>query len=216
MLNTIDQDLIAKIPTSNPYNKVKLEKVVIDLTLSSKSTEKNVIPLLHTLAYFTGQYPSIKTAKKSVASFKLRKGTDIGVLNTLRRQKLDTFVKIFSLVCLPHLAASQPGLESITYYNRSLSFWTPSYMTPNLSLGIKDFYNSFGSVFLDHFDNLPFKKYSGGANIQFIFNNKYDISKSSLSNLLNSTPKINKHFNIHGYTANKFILSSMLFPLTKH
>ncbi len=53
------------------------------------------------LAKITGQKPSVRTAKKSVASFKTRQGDAIGVMVTLRGARMYTFLDKLINVAIP-------------------------------------------------------------------------------------------------------------------
>lgn len=103
-------DYLVKIPNNHPYNKPKLDKVQVILSNNNLSQNpKLLVPLLNTSISITGQYPSLIKAKKSVASFKVRKGTPIGLLTTMVPNKgfginstsLDNFWKLWNIYYLP-------------------------------------------------------------------------------------------------------------------
>ena len=78
----------------------KLEKVVISVATGSamkKDRNRNKL-VIDRLSKITGQTPSVTKAKKSVASFKLREGEEIGVRVTLRGKMMYSFLdKLFSV-----------------------------------------------------------------------------------------------------------------------
>jgi hypothetical protein len=104
-------DYIAKVPFNNPYNKPVLEEIKVIMSNNNViQNPKLLIPLINTSMSITGQYPSIIKAKKSVASFKLRKGGAVGVLTTLRKQKSLNYLKLLNTYFLPRLITNQPSL----------------------------------------------------------------------------------------------------------
>jgi large subunit ribosomal protein L5 len=87
----------------NPMAAPKLDKVVINTgtgTASKKDKNKNEF-ILDRLAKITGQKPTTKGAKKSVASFKIRKGDPIGIAVTLRSNRMYVFLEKLINVALP-------------------------------------------------------------------------------------------------------------------
>lgn len=90
--------------SANPMAIPKLVKVVINMGVGSAMKNKDVIQALKKdLATITGQYPSLRLAKISVASFGLRRGMPVGLVVTLRKKKMFAFLdKLFTIV-LPRL-----------------------------------------------------------------------------------------------------------------
>lgn len=79
----------------------RLVKVVLSAT-TGKSKDKNRNEhIVARLAKITGQKPSIRAAKKSIASFKLRQGDKIGVAVTLRGARMVGFMDKFLHVATP-------------------------------------------------------------------------------------------------------------------
>ena len=71
----------------------KIEKIVINIGLGeAKDNPKVIEAAANDLAIITGQKPVVTKAKKSVASFKLREGMNIGCKVTLRGSKMYEFV----------------------------------------------------------------------------------------------------------------------------
>lgn len=98
------EEVIPKIMEENGIkNKLavsKLVKVVISVGVGEAKEDKsllnNVIAYVGALA---GQKPVITLAKKSIASFKLSAGAPVGVMVTLRGERMYAFVdKLFSTV----------------------------------------------------------------------------------------------------------------------
>lgn len=78
----------------------KIEKIVISMAVQGALVDKkNVEKVAQALMQIAGQKPKITKAKKSIASFKLREGDSIGVMVTLRGQRMyDFFEKLVGVV----------------------------------------------------------------------------------------------------------------------
>ena len=79
----------------------RLVKVVVSATTGrSKDKNRNEM-VMGRLAKITGQKPSLRAAKKSIAAFKLREGDKIGVAVTLRGARMVGFLDKFFNVAIP-------------------------------------------------------------------------------------------------------------------
>ncbi|MFZ2303208.1 MAG: 50S ribosomal protein L5 [Minisyncoccia bacterium] len=79
----------------------RLVKVVVSATTGrSKDKNRNEM-VMGRLAKITGQKASLRSAKKSIAAFKLREGDKIGVAVTLRGARMMGFLDKFINVALP-------------------------------------------------------------------------------------------------------------------
>ena len=68
----------------------KLSKVIVNVGCGeSKNNAKEIEAICKDLATITGQKPITRKARKSVANFKLREGETVGVMVTLRGDKID-------------------------------------------------------------------------------------------------------------------------------
>ncbi len=82
----------------------KLDKVVINVACGdAKDNEKIIDAVMNDLGQITGQKPVVCRAKKSVANFKLRAGSPVGVKLTLRGERMYEFVDRFFSVALPRV-----------------------------------------------------------------------------------------------------------------
>lgn len=84
----------------------QLEKVVVSCGVGKKREDKRFTETVElTLQKITGQAVTSRLAKKSIASFKIRKGmgAPIGYLTTLRNDKMYEFVDRLVNVTLPHV-----------------------------------------------------------------------------------------------------------------
>lgn len=81
-----------------------LEKVVINIGVGeATSNSKMLEDAAQELALITGQKPVITKAKKSIASFKLRKGQPIGCKVTLRGTRMYEFLDKLFTIALPRV-----------------------------------------------------------------------------------------------------------------
>ncbi len=96
--------LIGEFNIKNVMQVPKIEKVVINSGVGDAQKNKEGFERLkNDLALITGQSPSIRKARVSVASFGLRMGSPVGLKVTLRGIKMYDFLdKLFSIV-LPRL-----------------------------------------------------------------------------------------------------------------
>lgn len=82
----------------------KLEKIVINVGAGEAKDNSKVIDAIMTdMKAITGQKPYICRARKSVANFKLREGTKIGVKVTLRGKRMYEFLDRLFNVALPRV-----------------------------------------------------------------------------------------------------------------
>lgn len=82
----------------------KLEKVVLNVGFGKIATdEKSREPILHSLNLISGQKPSVRKARKAIASFKIRQGQPIGAQVTLRGKKMLAFLDKLTSVVLPRV-----------------------------------------------------------------------------------------------------------------
>lgn len=82
----------------------RLEKIIVNMGVGAASKNKELREsLAKDIAEITGQRPSVRLAKISVAGFGLRKGMPVGLAATLRGDKMYSFLdRLFSIV-LPRL-----------------------------------------------------------------------------------------------------------------
>lgn len=104
----IKQDLMKTLDLKNVMATPKVVKVSLNCgfgkEISSKTgSEKANFQehILSSLALIAGQRPALRKAKKSVAAFKLREGSPIGALVTLRGKKMYEFLEKLIFVALP-------------------------------------------------------------------------------------------------------------------
>jgi large subunit ribosomal protein L5 len=88
----------------NPMEIPRLEKVVLNVGLGDAVSNAKLIEVVcNEIAAISGQKPVVTKAKKSIASFKLRQGMPIGVMVTLRRDRMFEFLDRLMNVALPRV-----------------------------------------------------------------------------------------------------------------
>ena len=102
----IVKDLEEELNIKNINQVPKLEKVIVSCGVGKKREDKHYTETVAlTLAKITGQASTSRLAKKSIATFKIRKGmgAPVGYLTTLRNDKMYEFVDRFINIALPHV-----------------------------------------------------------------------------------------------------------------
>lgn len=102
----LEKKLQKELGLSNINEVPKLEKVVVSAGVGKKREDKRYTETVElTLEKITGQAPTSRLAKKSIATFKIRKGmgAPVGYLVTLRNDKMYEFVDRLINVALPHV-----------------------------------------------------------------------------------------------------------------
>ncbi len=89
-----------------------LKKIVINQGLGMAVADKKIIDVpINELTAITGQKAVATVSKKDVANFKLRKMMPIGVMVTLRRERMYEFLEKLVRVALPRIRDFK-GIES--------------------------------------------------------------------------------------------------------
>lgn len=86
----------------NVMQAPKLTKVVVSVGTGSAKDKKRVAEIIPSrLAKITGQKPAPRSAKKSIATFKLRQGDAVGFQVTLRGDRMVAFLDKLLNIALP-------------------------------------------------------------------------------------------------------------------
>ncbi|MCA9529873.1 MAG: 50S ribosomal protein L5 [Myxococcales bacterium] len=94
--------LMKDLGLSNPMQIPGLAKVVVNMGLGEAVQNGKLIEqAVSDLTAITGQKAVITRARKSIASFKLREGMPIGVMVTLRRERMWDFIDRLISLALP-------------------------------------------------------------------------------------------------------------------
>ncbi len=77
-----------------------LSKIVVNMGVKDAlADKKNVEKAAELLAQITGQKPRVMKAKKSIATFKLREGDEVGLMVTLRGKRMyDFYQKLVTII----------------------------------------------------------------------------------------------------------------------
>jgi len=96
--------LVKEFNIKNALSVPKIEKVVVNSGVGDVVKNKELLEFYKKeMAAITGQTPSVRRARISVASFNLREGMPVGLKVTLRGDRMYNFVdKLFSIT-LPRL-----------------------------------------------------------------------------------------------------------------
>ena len=82
----------------------RVQKVVLNMGMGEAIANAKILDTAsEELRTITGQKPVITKAKKSIASFKLRQGMPIGVMVTLRGDRMYEFLDRFVSIALPRV-----------------------------------------------------------------------------------------------------------------
>jgi large subunit ribosomal protein L5 len=82
----------------------RLQKIVINMGVGDGQSDPRMMEnALVELTAITGQKPSIRKAKKSIANFKLREGANIGCMVTLRGQRMYEFMDRLLSIAIPRI-----------------------------------------------------------------------------------------------------------------
>ena len=100
------KELQAELDLANVHQVPKLEKIVVSVGTGKVSGDKRMLEAIkNTLVRVTGQAPVERLAKKSIATFKIRKGmgAPVGINVTLRGARMYEFLDRFVNISLPRV-----------------------------------------------------------------------------------------------------------------
>lgn len=96
--------LMRELKIDNRMRVPRLEKIVINMALGeSRENVKILDAAVEELRQITGQKPVITRARKAISNFKLRQGMPIGVMVTLRRERMWEFFDRMVNIALPRV-----------------------------------------------------------------------------------------------------------------
>ncbi|TDM00304.1 MAG: 50S ribosomal protein L5 [Flavobacteriaceae bacterium] len=157
--------LMEEFSYSSVMQVPKLEKIVLSQGLGAAIADKKIIDnAMDEMTLITGQKPVTTISKKDEAAFKLRKGMPIGVMVTLRKEKMYEFLDRLITSALPRIRDFN-GIPADGFDGRG-----------NYSMGITE------QIIFPEIDIDKIKKIQG-LNITFVTSAKTDKeAKSLLSN----------------------------------
>ncbi|MBE6267589.1 MAG: 50S ribosomal protein L5 [Bacteroidaceae bacterium] len=147
--------LMKQFNYSSPMQVPVLKKIVINEGLGAAVADKKIIEVaINEISAITGQKAVATVSRKDISNFKLRKKMPIGVMVTLRRERMYEFLERLVRVALPRIRDFK-GIESKLDGNG------------NYSLGIKE-QIIFPEINIDNIMRLT------GMNITFVTTAKTD------------------------------------------
>ncbi|HEX7939700.1 MAG TPA: 50S ribosomal protein L5 [Gemmatimonadaceae bacterium] len=124
---TVRPKLAAQFGLKNPHEIPNLTKIVVNVGLGEAIKQPRLLEgIVEELAIITGQAPTRKRAKKSIANFGLRQGQEIGAAVTLRGARMWEFLDRLVAVAMPRIRDFR-GLSTRSFDGRG-----------NYSLGLKE------------------------------------------------------------------------------
>jgi large subunit ribosomal protein L5 len=96
--------LIEKFGYSSSMQAPRLQKIVLNMGVGeAKQNAKMLEAAQEQLALIAGQQPSVRRARKSIASFKVREGMPVGLSVTLRRARMWEFLDRLTSIAVPRI-----------------------------------------------------------------------------------------------------------------
>ena len=121
------KQLYSELSCKNVNEVPKLEKIVLNMGVGEATGDKKKLEsAINDLTLISGQKVSVTKAKKSVATFKLRDGMNIGCKVTLRKERMYEFLDRLINISLPRVRDFR-GLSAKSFDGRG-----------NYALGIKE------------------------------------------------------------------------------
>ena len=144
----------------------RLEKIVVNMGLGEAIQNIKILDsAVEELALIVGQRPVITKARKSIATFKLRKGMSIGCMVTLRRERMYEFLDRLINVAIPRIRDFR-GIAPKSFDGRG-----------NFSMGIVEHY-IFPEIDYDKIDKVK------GMNVAIVTSAKTDDEARRLLQLM--------------------------------
>ena len=96
--------LMKEFDLANPMAAPRLEKIVVNMGVGDATQNAKLIdPAATEVGQITGQRPVVTKARKSIAAFKVREGMPIGVMVTLRGDRMYEFFDRLVNIALPRV-----------------------------------------------------------------------------------------------------------------
>jgi large subunit ribosomal protein L5 len=100
----IKPQLIKQFGYSSSMQAPKLTKITVNMGVGDAKQDSNVLDAAtEQLQTITGQRPSVRRARKSIAAFKLREGMPVGVAVTLRGERMHEFLDRLMSIAIPRI-----------------------------------------------------------------------------------------------------------------
>lgn len=102
--NEIVAKLMERFGYKNAMQVPRLQKIVVNVGLGEATANPKIVDTaVAEISAITGQRPIVRRSKKSIANFKLRAGMPIGVMVTLRRDRMWEFLDRLVSIGLPRV-----------------------------------------------------------------------------------------------------------------
>ena len=102
--DTIRGEMLGQFNYGNVMRVPKLEKIVVNMGVGDGQSEPRLLDAaMAELGLITGQKPSIRTARRSIAGFKVREGAKIAAMATLRGERMYEFMDRLLNVVIPRI-----------------------------------------------------------------------------------------------------------------
>src|ERR1700751_5444326 len=96
--------LMERFGYSTPMQAPRITKVTVNMGVGDAKQESKVLEAAsEQLATITGQRPSVRRARKSIAQFKVREGMPVGVAVTLRGERSYEFLDRLMSIAIPRI-----------------------------------------------------------------------------------------------------------------
>ncbi len=119
--------LMEELGRKNPMSVPTLHKIVVNMGLGEAIRDPKLMDeAVSELSEITGQKPTIRKARKSIANFKLREGMSVGAAVTLRGGRMWEFLDRLMNLALPRVRDFR-GVSARAFDGRG-----------NYTLGVKD------------------------------------------------------------------------------
>lgn len=126
-LKEIRKQLMDEFGINNVFAVPKITKIVVNMGISEAKDNSSILDkAAFNLTALSGQKVVITRAKKSIAAFKLSKGASIGLMATLRDEKMYSFFEKLVSIVLPKVRDFR-GISDSSFDNMG-----------NFNLGLKE------------------------------------------------------------------------------
>jgi large subunit ribosomal protein L5 len=123
----IRPSLVEQFGYSTPMQAPRIEKVTVNMGVGEAKQDARMLEAAtEQLGTITGQRPSVRRARKSIAQFKVREGMPVGVAVTLRGERCFEFLDRLMSVAIPRIRDFR-GLNPRAFDGRG-----------NYSLGVRE------------------------------------------------------------------------------
>ena len=101
---TVVPKLSQELGLTNPMQVPRITKITVNMGVGEAVADKKVMDAAAAdLARITGQKPTVRASRKSIASFKLRQGLPVGCKVTLRGARMYDFLDRLINIAMPRI-----------------------------------------------------------------------------------------------------------------